>query len=619
MKTSNKMKAFGYVLLACLACTLFSCGPDELLPEPVPPVVKPGDNDKPGEEPEEKPEEPAKIQLGITAALQNMQQTRGIIEAFAPGHEMGVFVSTGRTDEAAGTKNASYLFDGKVWNAGQDVPVEADADVVAYLPYDRGVTDFKDVPFDLADQNDILYGTAKVTKDVPTASLMMQHAMTLVRVRLMKNEYMGTGLVSDMTFADVYTSGTVDALTGTVTKDYNRGLGTVKVGGNYMLNDENPVIVDAIMIPRAAYDEQASVSFVIDGQKHTYAFPVQHDWKAGMKYTYTLKMTGNYNAPVNKEQVDIDVEYWGQYGKTDEIVLNPNPEDYEFTIWTNYTKYGYDCYQNEGKVFGTFYYPWCGTSEGEMRFVFMKEGTNEIVEKFQPINIKTNGAWDGKRIQCYVTSAPGTYQLVPLFRKKGETMWCRAAGYDYGSTDREWLYEVKAPAPDNLPALRDIELEGQDNTTFLSYHVPFDQSFNVVFTLSNKGEKALRGKIKAVWEREFKLKSNSYRPSTKKKEAINDNEWKDEIGVVSVDVPTGTRFWKGIMGCKVTQYYPMPHVGGVEYAGPIIHLYWQPEGSNEWILLRCDADYLFNNNYTGKDIWDETLNYINVSLAEWYN
>ncbi|MBU9025100.1 fimbrillin family protein, partial [Bacteroides fragilis] len=112
---------------------------------------------------------------------------------------------------------------------------------------------------------------------------------------------------------------------------------------------------------------------------------------------------------------------WSQYGKTDDIILNPNPEDYEFTIWPNYTAYGYDCYQNEGKVFGTAYYPWCGTSEGEMRFVFMKEGTNEIVEKFQPIDIKTNGAWDGKRIQCYVTSAPGTYQLVPLFRRKGET------------------------------------------------------------------------------------------------------------------------------------------------------------------------------------------------------
>lgn len=224
------MKIFRYILLASLTCTLFSCGPDELIPESVPPVVNPGDKDEPGEEPEE-PEEPEKIQLAITASLQNMQQTRGIIEAFAPGHEMGVFVGTSQTDEAAGIKNASYLFDGKVWNAGQDVPVEADADVVAYLPYNREVTDFKSVPFDLADQNDILYGTAKVTKDVPTASLMMQHAMTLVRVRLMKNEYMGTGLVSDMTFAGVFISGTVNALTGTVTKDYNHGRGSVKVGG----------------------------------------------------------------------------------------------------------------------------------------------------------------------------------------------------------------------------------------------------------------------------------------------------------------------------------------------------------------------------------------------------
>ena len=91
---------------------------------------------------------------------------------------------------------------------------------------------------------------------------------------------------------------------------------------------------------------------------------------------------GKLQLPVNMEQVDIDVEYWSRYGKTDQIILNPNPEDYEFTIWPNYTEYGYDCYRNEGKVFGTFYYPWCGTSEEEMRFVFMRPGTNEIVEQF---------------------------------------------------------------------------------------------------------------------------------------------------------------------------------------------------------------------------------------------
>ena len=496
--------------------------------------------------------------------------------------------------------------------------MEGDADIVAYLPYDKAVTDYAKVAFDLTDQDDILYGTAKVTKDIPTASLEMKHAMTLVRVRLMKDEYMGTGLVSDMTFKNVYTAGTLDATAGTITKDYGTGRGIIKAGGNYMLNDANPVIVDAILMPKPAHDEPVYVSFTIDGQEHTYTFPVLHEWQAGMKYTYTLKMTGNYNSPVNKEQVDIDVEYWSRYGKTDEIILNPNPEDYEFTIWPNYTEYGYDCYQNEGKVFGTFYYPWCGTSEGELRFVFMREGTNEIVEKFQPIDIKTNGAWDGKRIQCYITSAPGTYQLVPLFRKKGETMWCKAVDYDYGSTDEEWLYEVKAPAPDNLPALRMMEVEGQGYTSILVYPVPDDTPWNLVYTLSNKGEKALKGKIKAVWEREFKLKSNSYRPSDKKEGAVNDEEWRDELGMISVSIPEGTRFWKGIMSCQFPVKHLNPTHDGVGYASPLVHLYWRAENSDKWILLRCDADYLFNRNYTGGYIWDETTNYVKVTPQSWH-
>ena len=33
---------------------------------------------------------------------------------------------------------------------------------------------------------------------------------------------------------------------------------------------------------------------------------------------------GKLQLPVNMEQVDIDVEYWSRYGKTDQIILNPN-------------------------------------------------------------------------------------------------------------------------------------------------------------------------------------------------------------------------------------------------------------------------------------------------------
>lgn len=475
------MKILRYILLASLTCALSACEKDEILPEPEPPVVTPGDD--PGKDEEEK------IRLGITASLQAMQ-TKGIIEAFLPGHEMGVFICTTDTGSPY-VYNVPYAFDGKKWNAGGDAPVEGDSEVAAYLPYNGQASGDRLIPFELADQHDILYGRTTVTRDIPTADIEMKHAMSLVRIKILKNEYMGEGIVSNIRFDNVITRMTLD-----IRRETNSPLifdfssrGSLQAGGNYHLNDADPVVVETILPPVYGYDQKATVCFTIDGKEYPYEFHRDHEWEAGMKYTYTLKMTGNYNSPVNMEQVDIDVEYWSRYGKTDQIILNPNPDDYPFKVWPNYTEYGYDCYQNEGKVFGTFYNPYCDNGEGELRFVFMRPGTNEIVEQFQPIDIKTNGAWDGKRIQCYVTSAPGTYQLVPLFRKKGETMWCRAVGYSYGSTDEEWLYEVKAPASDDLPALRMMEVEGQGYTSILAYPVPDDDPWNLVYTFYPTGGK----------------------------------------------------------------------------------------------------------------------------------
>lgn len=145
------MKILRYILLASLTCALSACEKDEILPEPEPPVVTPGDD--PGKDEEEK------IQLGITASLQAMQQTRGIIEAFLPGHEMGVFISAAGA-ESPYVHNVPYAFDGKKWNAGGDAPVEGDAEVAAYLPYNGQTAGDRLIPFELADQHDILYGRA---------------------------------------------------------------------------------------------------------------------------------------------------------------------------------------------------------------------------------------------------------------------------------------------------------------------------------------------------------------------------------------------------------------------------------------------------------------------------
>ncbi len=607
------MKIRDYMIISVLPLFLAACQTDKI---PVPEkntdnTEQTDDTDQPEDEPEDKPVN-EELLLGLDATLKNMVESRkGVINAWQSGNEIGLYTEN---------KNLKYTYDGSKWIAAEQYEVQKEQTVYAYHPYTENV-DMPYVPVDLTRQEDVMYGQCIVTPDFPTAKPEMKHALSLIRVKLLRDEYMGTGLVTDVTVRNVNSHLAMDVVYGNIAYPDAQKC-DIPIGGGFMLNDANPTVSEAIL-PPLYHPDGVSLSFKLDGKEMNYTFPSWHDWEAGNIYTYTIKIKGAYNAEINKEDVPIDVEYWSQFGKTDEIVLkNVDYTDFEnmFFISTNYTEFGYDCYQNEGKPFGLFYtHAGSEPFEGKLRFVFMQGG--QIVEKFQPIDIKIQGDWDGKKIQCYVTSAPGTYQLVPLFQRNGESTWFKALGYERNGSDAEWMYEVKAPAPDNLPALRDILLEKEgDNTNFLGYDIPYNEAFNVVYTLSNKGKKALKGEIKAVWEREFKLKSNSYRPSTQKQNTTNDVQWADEIGRVSVDIQPGIRYWKGIMECKVTKYYAKPTDSyGNAYAVPVIHLYWKPEGSSEWTLLRLDADYLFNNDYQGADVWDETLNYINVSFAGWYN
>lgn len=601
------------IFIAFIAAFLSSCHTEDI---PVP--EKNSDNteqtDDPEDDPEQDPEDKPvneELLLGLDATLKNMVESRrGVINAWQAGNEIGLYTQD---------RNLKYTYDGNRWIAAEQYEVQKEQTVYAYHPYDQNATDMK-LDIDLTKQEDVMYGKCAVTPDFPTAKPVMNHALSLIRIKLMRDEYIGKGLITDVMIKNVSSSLIMNILDGDIW--IQEGKSDIPIGGGYMLNDDNPAVSEAIL-PPLYHPDGVSLSFKLDGKEMSYTFPSWHEWEAGNIYTYTIKIKGAYNGEVNKDDVPIDVEYWSQFGKTDEIVLkNVDYTDFEnmFFIRTNHTKFGYDCYQNEGKPFGLFYtHAGSEPFEGKVRFVFMRG--SQIVEKFQPIDIKIQGNWDGKKIQCYVTSAPGTYQLVPLFQRKGESTWFKALGYEQNSSDQEWMYEVKAPAPDDLPALRDIFLEKEgDNTNFLGYDIPYNEFFNVVYTISNKGKGALKGEIKAVWEREFKLKSNSYRPSTRKQNTTDDVEWADEIGRVSVSIQPGIRYWKGIMECKVSKYYakPMDNYGNA-YAVPVIHLYWKPEGSSEWTLLRLDADYLFNNDYQGADVWDETLNYINVSLEDWYD
>lgn len=117
------MKILRYILLASLTCALSACEKDEILPEPEPPVVTPGMIRK----------RMRKKDTTRNNRIVAGDADKGIIEAFLPGHEMGVFISTTDTGSPY-VYNVPYAFDGKM-ECRRGRSGRGDSEVAAYLPY----------------------------------------------------------------------------------------------------------------------------------------------------------------------------------------------------------------------------------------------------------------------------------------------------------------------------------------------------------------------------------------------------------------------------------------------------------------------------------------------------
>ena len=227
----------------------------------------------------------------------------------------------------------------------------------------------------------------------------------------------------------------------------------------------------------------------------------------------------------------------------------------------------------------------------------------------------------GTARRSYVTAPAGTYELGVLFRKKGETVWQKANHLDK-VTREDMTFAIKEQT--DLPALRMIQVEEETNTGVVIHNRPYDSNFNITYVLSNRGKIPLKGEIKAVWERTFDYTGHCYRPSSKRTNTVNDDEWQDEIGRMSIDLQPTIRFWKGSMPCRFPQKREMPRTSdGIGYATPMIHLYWKAEGSGEWVLLRCDLDEILaarvNNSQEESNLFLKALNYLNFEQSHWHN
>ena len=596
-------------LLLLTAIALFSCSSGDT-PEPTPPGPEPTPPVETGTY--------LKLSTSITAHTEvNDGESRGVVATFQKDDEIGIFYN----DTCI---NRKLTFNGTDWT-GHNITLSSTAkSLYCYFPYNSTIKSHDAVPVSIESQTDYLIGSASVSELVPNASVKMKHAFSLVRVTLEKNNYDGAGHIESVTWSGVYKSANLNAITNSLVPVGEKGL--FQAGGNFNVDDN--IAVEAILLPAASADG-ISVTVKVDGEDRVFNLPAVHQWEESKAYTYALTLKGGYNSPIELEEYAIDVAHWSTLGKTDQIVFSVSDKDW-FDIEPGAIPEGSDVYRNEGRTFG-FYGYWMGydpatgnmpaTWEGDFRIVLMDDAGN-IVDKFQPCSIiaENGGMMKGTKRRSYVTAPAGTYELGVLFRKKGESTWQKANRLDY-VTKADMTYTVKEQT--NLPALRMIQIEEEANTGVVVHNRPYDSSFNITYILSNRGSLPLKGEIKAVWERTFNYAGHCYRPSSKKANTINDNEWQDEIGRVSIDIQSNVRFWNGIISCSfpIKREYPKT-ADGIGYCTPMVHLYWKSEGSTEWVLLRLDMDPILaaqvNNSQEEANLFLEALNHINFQQSHWY-
>lgn len=558
------------------------------------------------------------VKATVTPLQEVTSRAAQVIKQFEQENTIGLFYN----DTCI---NKPFSYQNQTWIGKNIILDEKLKNVYTYFPYDKKANTLTEIPINIDAQQDVLFGTAIVSKEAPVANIPMKHALSLVRVVIKKNDYNGEGVIKSITWNNVLKNATLDAITGNVTNAATTG--TIQAGGGYTLDDKKePIPVETIMVPVSSA-KGISLTVNVDGKNRTYNLPETHLFQQGKAYTYTLMLTAEYNQPITLEECPVDVTYWTTFGKTDQIILGTAETDF-FALAPS-TLEGADTYRMEGKQIGFFGY-WTGfdpntgemppTWEGEFRMVLLNDN-GDIIEQFQTCEItaKNGEMMKGTGRRTFVTAPVGTYELSALFRKKGTTTWIKAEHRDKVTTQDMAVYVSEKTT---LPAVRQVQVDGEYNDGVFVYNRPYGENFSITYTLSNRANIAIKGEIKAVWERTFEYKGHTFRPCHKRTNTVNDEQWQDEIGRVSVNLTTDNRFWRGIINCQFPTRREAPRTtAGIIYATPVVHLYYKAEGTNEWKLLRQDCDPLLaakpTTSYAEGALYVLTNNYVALNQTHW--
>ena len=243
----------------------------------------------------------APLQVSVNA--QGTQSSRAIIhgEYLPDGSSIGVSL----TNEDGGLYDNTEFFnlqytasgesDAQTWSSDEYASLSTTiGKVTAYYPYNPDITDWTKIPVETASQTDYMYAKPVTGLNIvsSTANLLMQHALTDIRVCIQKGSYTGTGAVTKITakapaFA---TNATMSAVDGT--------LAGVTGGGTQFETELTDAAISAadvthdfLVVPLASSTSGEVTIFVtIDGKKFTVNVPYTEAFQQGYSYVYNLTL-----------------------------------------------------------------------------------------------------------------------------------------------------------------------------------------------------------------------------------------------------------------------------------------------------------------------------------------
>ena len=202
------------------------------------------------------------------------------------------------------------------------------AKLVAYYPWADG-TDYTAVPVETDSQTDYMYSKwlTGLSNANPNASIVMQHALTAVRVALVKGDFTADVDVSSVSVKSpaFATAGSLDATTGALS-------GLTGIGEAVTVTADFPLTAQATNVEVMAVPDVnvaagvTTVTTQIGDRKYSVNINFTESYKQGYIYTYTLTLNNT-----GMEVTSVAVTPW-QEGTTDNGILDVEEPDNKYIV-----------------------------------------------------------------------------------------------------------------------------------------------------------------------------------------------------------------------------------------------------------------------------------------------